>query len=246
MSRIGQRAIYVLSTGPMVVPQLEWHDHPVHQLTWASRGVLFAATADGTWTLPPDRALWIPAGVRHTMGSEGAAANCFLYLLPEHCPVDLAEPTVIAVSGLLRELAMHLADETLGLPARLRAESVVYDQLRPLPRAALLVVSPVDPRARRVAEALRDNPADDRGLEAWGRLAGASARTLARVFVAETGLSFGRWRTRLRLQAAMPLLATGTPVGVVAHRVGYHTASAFVAAFRRSMGMPPTAYWGSG
>jgi AraC-like DNA-binding protein len=72
---------------------------------------------------------------------------------------------------------------------------------------------------------------------------GASGRTLAREFVAEAGVPFGRWRTLLRLQAALPLLAAGQPVSRVAGRVGYENPSAFVAAFRRQTGLTPAAYF---
>jgi AraC-like DNA-binding protein len=69
-----------------------------------------------------------------------------------------------------------------------------------------------------------------------------SARTLRRLFLAETGLSFGRWERRARLRAALPLLAAGAPVAAAARRAGYATPSAFVAAFRRTVGFPPGAY----
>jgi len=53
----------------------------------------------------------------------------------------------------------------------------------------------------------------------------------------------GRWRSLLRLEAALPALAAGEPVGNVARRVGYESASAFVAAFRRETGVTPAAYF---
>jgi AraC-like DNA-binding protein len=102
---------------------------------------------------------------------------------------------------------------------------------------------PDDDRARQAARALLANPADKRTLAEWGREAGASERTLARGFLAGTGIPFGRWRTLLRLQAALPALAAGDPVSAVARRVGYDTASAFVAAFGRETGLTPTAYF---
>jgi AraC-like DNA-binding protein len=75
------------------------------------------------------------------------------------------------------------------------------------------------------------------------RHVGASERTLARSFLADTGIPFGRWRTLLRLPAALPALAAGQPVGNVARHVGYETPSAFVAAFHRETGMTPAAYF---
>ena len=69
----------------------------------------------------------------------------------------------------------------------------------------------------------------------------ATMRSLARAFAAEAGVPFGRWRTLLRLQAALSMLAAGEPVSRVAGRVGYDTPSAFVAAFRRETGQTPGA-----
>ncbi len=102
---------------------------------------------------------------------------------------------------------------------------------------------PSTPTARQVAEALRADPADRRTLREWGRAVGASERTLARAFAAEAGVPFGRWRTLLRLQAALSMVAAGEPVSRVAGRVGYDTPSAFVAAFRRETGQTPGSFF---
>jgi AraC-like DNA-binding protein len=102
---------------------------------------------------------------------------------------------------------------------------------------------PADDRARKVADAIAADPADGRTLAEWGHDVGASERTLARAFLAETGVSFGRWRTLLRVQTALAALAQGEPVGNVARRVGYDSDSAFVQAFRRETGVTPAAYF---
>ncbi|MFT2019851.1 helix-turn-helix domain-containing protein [Streptomyces sp. 796.1] len=221
------------------------HQHRAHQLAWAKEGVLAVRAAGNTWILPPSMALWLPARTVHATGATGRAALLrSLYFPPERCPVRWERPTVVAVSALLRELIGTLADGSLGSGARGRAEAVVFDQLRPVSVTTVLAPLPRDPRAREVAAALRHHPADDRTLADWGRTVGTSARTLARAFVADTGLPFGQWRARLRLQAALPLLAAGAPVTAAARRVGYASTSAFVAAFRRTVGVPPRAYFG--
>jgi AraC-like DNA-binding protein len=122
---------------------------------------------------------------------------------------------------------------------------LLADLLTPMPMTTIQVRLPASEPARRVAEALRADPSDRRTLQEWGQQVAASGRTLARAFVAETGVPFGRWRTLLRLQAALPRLADGEPVGRVASRVGYDTPSAFVAAFRRETGQTPAAYFRS-
>ena len=96
-----------------------------------------------------------------------------------------------------------------------------------------------DPRLQRLAEALRAEPARDLGLEDWARHCGASPRTLTRLFRAETGMSFGRWRQQLRLAEAAALLSRGVPPARAAAAVGYASAPAFGAAFRAAFGTTP-------
>src|SRR5262249_46651214 len=121
-----------------------------------------------------------------------------------------------------------------GLDAgrRSHAEALLAGLLTPVPVTTIQVRLPSAVTARRVAEALRADPADRRTLREWGREVGASERTLARAFAAETGVPFGRWRTLLRLRAALSMLAAGEPVSRVSGRVGYDT---------RARSWPPSA-----
>jgi AraC-like DNA-binding protein len=219
-----------------------WHTHEEHQLAWAPVGVLTVVTEQATWVLPPTRALWIPARLRHETRASGPATMRSLYLRPDLCPIGWAAPTPVRAEPLLTELIGYLERESLEPPRRARAEALLTDLLDPVPLATIEVRLPTDERARDVAKALGDNPADKRTLEEWGRHVGASGRTLARAFLAGTGVPFGRWRTLLRLQAALPALAAGQPVGNVGRRVGYESSSAFVAAFRHETGLTPAAY----
>lgn len=220
------------------------HAHHEHQLNWTTSGVLGVAVGDQSWVLPPTLALWLPAGVRHSTGATRAAVLRSLFL-PANLP-DLGEgrPVPVAVDGLLIALATHLEREDLDDRARARAEAVVMDALRPLSSRPVVLREPVDPRCRAVAAALHARPDDDRSLAAFAAAVGSSRRTLSRLFVLETGLSFERWRRQLRVRSALPMLAEGLPVDHVARAVGYATASAFLAAFRRAVGTSPGHYLG--
>jgi AraC-like DNA-binding protein len=223
--------------------RFEWHDHDKHQLAWSPEGVLVVRTDAGSYVLPPTRALWIPAGTSHETRAVGAAVLRSVYIQTSRCPIHWASPTPVEVSPLLRELIPHLSGDALAEKERRRAEAVLFDLVAPLAVATIDVRLPTDERAHRVAEALLADPGDGRTLHDWGRQVGASSRTLARAFVSETGLSFGRWRTLARLQSALFQLAEGRPVGLVATRVGYRTPSAFVAAFRAHTGVTPGRYF---
>jgi AraC-like DNA-binding protein len=233
-----------VATFPMPVGRrFEWHHHHEHQLAWSPEGVLVVRTRAGSYVLPPTRALWIPAGTSHETQASGAAVLRTVYVSTRACPIAWDTPTPVGVSPLLGELIPHLEDDSLATEQRLRAEAVLFDLLTPLGVTTIDIRLPTDERAYRVAEALLTDPSDGRTLHAWGREVGASSRTLTRVFLSETGLSFGRWRTLARLQAALLQLAEGQPVGLVATRVGYRTPSAFVAAFRAHTGVTPGRYF---
>jgi AraC-like DNA-binding protein/quercetin dioxygenase-like cupin family protein len=245
MSQNGQDQLSVLRVAAVPMPAgtvFAHHSHPAHQLAWTDSGVLQVATGDGIWVLPPTRALWLPAGVAHETSGLGTTVLRGVYLDPDRCPVTWAQPQALAVGRLLAALLRHL-DGQLAPDARARAEAMLPDLLEPIPVATIQLDLPGDERAREVAEALLADPSDARSLGSWGREIGASTRTLSRGFRDGTGITFSRWRTAARIRAALPLLAAGRSIGQVAPAVGYHTASAFVAAFRRETGTTPATYF---
>jgi AraC-like DNA-binding protein/quercetin dioxygenase-like cupin family protein len=231
---------FALADGHRFAP----HRHPTHQLAWAPRGVVTMRVGTRVWVLPRSRGLWIPADMPHDVLVGGSTTMLGIYFDPAACPIGWEEPTVVATSGLFAGLLEHLGGDLAGTPRR-RVEAVVFDLLVPLPVTVLDVPTPSDPRAAAVAVALHADPADGRSLAAWGRHVGASSRTLARVIQRETGMGFDRWRTQLRVVEALGRLADGASVTRVAHDVGYASTSAFVAAFRRTTGTTPGAYFAS-
>lgn len=240
----------LVSIGTFFMPagtRFTQHTHRTHQLAWASRGTLTVDVASRRWVLPTTRALWIPSGVPHEVVSAGRTTMTSLYLQtsPPADPGQWGTVRPTRVTSLLAELIGYLDDPDLGPERRAHGEAVLLDLLRPVTATALEAPLPTDPRARQVAGELLDDPACALAVEAWGRRVGTSGRTLARLFLADTGMSFGRWRTLVRLQAALPALAVGEPLHRVSRGVGYGTVSAFVAAFRRETGTTPGAYFGA-
>ena len=73
------------------------------------------------------------------------------------------------------------------------------------------------------------------------RQSGLSARTLERLFRAETGMSFGLWRQKARLLESVRLLAQGGSVTDAALDSGYSSVSAYIAAFKQTFGCTPGA-----
>jgi len=227
-----------------VVPE---HLHPEDQLVYACRGVMTVLTSEGAWVVPAQRAVWIPARTPHSIVMSGAVSMRTLYLrahlvrrLPRSC-------CVVNVSPLLQELILH-ACKFPSLNRRSRAQrhliDLIVDQLETVQAIPLQLPSPSDPRAVRVAGALQRDPSDRFPLEKICRTAGASKRTIERLFQLETKLSLGKWRQQLRLMRSLESLAAGEKITHAALEAGYSTPSAFIAMFRRTLGVTPRRYFG--
>jgi AraC-like DNA-binding protein len=130
-----------------------------------------------------------------------------------------------------------------NVPNEVRLAGILLDQLEALPAVPLQLPMPRDPRARTVAGLLERHPGAVRKLTAFAREVGTSRRTLERLFRAETHLTLGRWRQRLRLIHALRRLATGRSVTHVALDLAYDSPSAFVAMFKRELGTTPGRYF---
>lgn len=222
------------------------HAHKRSQVIYASSGVMRVQTPQGAWVVPPHRAVWVPAGVVHDVRMAGAVAMRTLYIAPEAVRTLPDECCVVAVTPLLRELILRAVELPLlydehGAEGRLMA--LILDELRALPVLPLSLPMPADPRLLRICKAILDEPSDTRTLGAWGRQVGASGRTLARGFVRETGMTFGRWRQQARLLEALTRLAQDQSVTTIALDLGYDSPSAFTSMFRRALGRTPSTYF---
>jgi AraC-like DNA-binding protein/mannose-6-phosphate isomerase-like protein (cupin superfamily) len=224
---------------------IETHRHDWHQLVYASRGALEVTTRDRTWLVPSRRAIWVPAGVPHGFVALGRTLVETLYVLPEWNRETLAACAAIDVSDLLRSLVLEIArigalDESN--PAHGRLAGVLLDQVRSAELLELQIPMPADDRALAVARAILAEPSSKETPAMLARRAATSERTLARLFMAETGMTLARWRTQARFVNAVRALAGGTPIGEVAGDVGYESTSAFINAFKRVFGVTPGRY----
>jgi AraC-like DNA-binding protein len=218
-----------------------------HGLIYASSGVMSVHTAQGWWVVPPHRAVWVPAGVERSIEVSAGLAMRSLYVKPRAGPALPRACCVLNVSPLLRALILHTIEIGMlnrAIPAHARLIGVLIDQLRELHAVPLQLPHPSDPRARRVASRLVEHPGTTAPLGELAKRAGASPRTIQRLFGTETTMTFAKWRERLRLLHALRLLAGGDAVTTVAMELGYSSPSAFTAMFRRAFGTTPSRYFG--
>jgi AraC-like DNA-binding protein/mannose-6-phosphate isomerase-like protein (cupin superfamily) len=222
------------------------HCHSRAHLFYCAEGVFRIVRKEATWMVPPSQAVWIPSGADHCVYATQPIALLSLFVdasatsgLPDNC-------RVVHISSLLRELifkAIDVGNDYVPSGAGARLMQVILDELLNLEPAPLSLPLASDKRVCRVIETLLTQPEDERSLEDWATCVGASARTLARLFLSETGLTFAHWRRQMRLLEAIDRLGKGQAVTSVALDLGYESASAFIAMFRRTLGAPPGKYF---
>ncbi|WP_280155712.1 helix-turn-helix transcriptional regulator [Piscinibacter sp. XHJ-5] len=238
-----------LRTDTRVVP----HCHPWGQLAISATGVVRLTVEHGTYLVPPSRALWIPPGVEHAVTVIEDADLRTLYLHDDPAPPPAwKQCRVLEVSDLLRALAMAMdirADGAAALVAdelerERRLGALVLDELRRARPVRLGVDLPADKRLRMLCEAVLDDPTRHATLDGWARDSGASTRTVARLFRQQLGTTFLQWRQQVLLARALALAARKLPMATIAAELGYASPSAFSAMVRRSVGAPPSRFFG--
>jgi AraC-like DNA-binding protein len=243
------------------------HSHPWAQVAISVSGVARITAGHATYLVPAWRAVWIPPDIEHEVAAVEKAELRTLYIdqaegvgpgVPADRRAEWSACRVLEVSPLLRELvlqmdvAMDVARDGTGsapAPALLARErlmgALVLDELRRAAPVRLGIELPHDKRLRALCEAVIADPGRHASLEGWAGEAGASTRTVARLFRQELDTSFGPWRQQVLLARARTLAARGLPMGVIAAELGYASASAFTAMVRRSVGAPPARFFGS-
>jgi AraC-like DNA-binding protein len=238
------------------------HQHAWAQVAFSTTGVLRVTAADHTYIVPPSRAVWIPPGVEHVVAVIEDAELRTLYLHQGNAGVgpaplagtaaagDWRRCRVLEVSALLRELAQQLqAEAERGPPgaapgARERCvAALLQDEICRAHAVPLGVGLPADKRLRALCEAVIDHPTRHATLDGWALEAGASVRTVARLFRQELGTTFAEWRQQVLLAKALSMAAHKRPVSHIASALGYASASAFSAMVRRSVGMSPSRFF---
>jgi AraC-like DNA-binding protein len=223
------------------------HSHPWNQLVYAISGVLIVAVEGSCFVVPPEQAVWLPTGTRHSVGSLFGAEFRSLYIADKPAPNVADVCTVIAVPPLLRALIIEAAvveqqekKDDGGYATRITG--LIIDQLRRAEPVGSALPWPRQGPLLTLCEALYANPDDAQSAGEWGTQLGMSARTLTRRFASETGLSMREWRQRLRLFKAVELLAGETSITDIALELGYASTSAFTYMFRKETGRSPLAH----
>jgi AraC-like DNA-binding protein len=222
------------------------HQHDYHQLLYAREGLLVVHSPVGRWVVPPTRAIWMPAGTRHSSRCVGDVEQRNVSVEIEAGSQLPSVPCAVEVGPLLRQLLQ--AAEAVSYPYDEdtrdgRVMRLILDELKTLAVLPLHLPHPTDERIAAICSHITSHPDDTATLDDWATHTGLHMKTIQRLFTRELGMTFGQWRQRSRLLAGLERLAHGLPVIQVAMALGYESPSAFSAMFRKHFGLSPSAFF---
>jgi AraC-like DNA-binding protein len=239
-------AVRSLATNYATGYQIEPHQHPWHQLLFASSGAMTVSASPVSWMVPTGRAVFIPARCVHAIRMWGLVEMRTLYFSPSLTNFGTPSCRVIEVSPLLRELILRSV-ELAALDSRVAPDTWMIRLLEEEVKAAaaaaedspLALPMPADERALALARHVLEQPSSKDVVDDLALEYGLARRTLERRFREETGMSFGMWRQKARLLDSIRLLAQGNSVTDAALDCGYSSVSAFITAFKGTFGYTP-------
>jgi AraC-like DNA-binding protein len=227
------------------------HRHPLHrhmrnQVLYASKGVMVVETAQGTWIVPPQRAVWIPGGIDHEIRMIGDVSTRSVYLKDGVIEKASDRCQVLGITPLLGRLLTEAVDLPVAYESDERANHImrlIILELRSTVELPLSVSIPAHAKLKLKCRHFLANPNSSDNINDWAADLHMSRRAFTRLFRQETGMSLSEWRQQAIVVTALSRLASGEPVTVVALDCGYSNAGAFSSMFRRITGTAPTQYF---
>ncbi len=216
--------------------------HDWGEFVFSFSGVIELTVGNRQYLTPPHYGLWLPPQTEHGASTRSEACYCVLDIASARCSRLPATVCTLAAGPIIKAILADLVARQVDYPRDdddERLMEVLVDQMSLAPRQDTYLPISEDRALSQVLEALREQPGDNRPLEAWASVVHSTERTLSRRCQRDLGMSFVEWRQRLRLVRALSMLEDGIAVQTVALELGYSTSSAFIAMFHRLMGTTP-------
>lgn len=223
--------------------ELAEHQHRRGQFLYAASGVIAVSTPDGAWVAPPERAVWIPAGTSHAVRFVSAVQARGVLIDTSVCSTLPASCRIVEVSALLRQLLLAAADiptdyDEAGRDGRVM--QLLVSEIGAAPSVPIAVPFPRHAALAALCHAFLERPRARAQIDDWARALAMNRRSFTRLFRRETGISVAAWRQQACVAVALPCLAAGESVTVIALDLGYESPANFSTMFKRTLGVSPS------
>lgn len=222
--------------------EMSEHCHRRGQFLYAASGVIAVRTPGGAWVVPPERAVWIPEGVPHSVRIVGAVEARGVLIDTEICTSLPRTCQVVGVSPLLRQLLLAAAEIPAEYDEAGRDGTLMQLLVAEISAALPIPLAVPFPRHGPLAALclnFLERPRAMVPIDQWAQALAMNRRSFTRLFRHETGMSLAEWRQQACVAVALPRIASGEPITTIALDLGYETPANFSTMFKRVVGAPP-------
>lgn len=233
--------------GELLIPT---HNHEKAQLTYTKGGIVHIHTPGHTYYIPPRHFMWIPAGVYHSISTNTETSimrNLYFPVEENEFPFYSREG-IYMMDDLLLNLILftekwrgdiHKNDKNYAIA--LAIKSILPDICDT--SIPLSLPFPENDRLKKIITYMSEHTAEQISYKKLAAKFGFSERSLNRLFQKETGMSFIKYFTIMKMLRAIELLLTGKyTITEVAFEVGYNSAPTFSNTFYKLLGQRPSDY----
>lgn len=237
----------VLAKTHLAGSTLPSHQHSTGQMVFATQGVMLIETALGRWTVPPQRALWIPPHESHAIEMLTETHMRTVYFHPDFIAgcnafTRHSKVHVVVASAMIKELVLGLFETERSVDMRDLVAKLLLHALVETAYLPTYLPMPTDKKIKNALSTLMTKNEWQQSLDEVSANSHLSSRTFTRRFKSEVGMSFRNWRQHARLVKSLDLLALNQSIKSIAHTMGYASTSAYCAAFRDLLGCIPSEF----
>ena len=221
------------------------HSHNWGQFVYSKKGVIVVKTCTDKYIIQPEQGMWLISNTLHEVMALSDVTLTSLYINNE-----ISQQLSVACKILeVNEFLKCLMKEASTIPSNYYWQSsdgrllrLIVDRLSLASEVRLNLPYPKDGRLTKLLGKMQESPSDRKSLNEWGKIIGASSRTISRLFKQETGLNYSEWRARFLIQTAISRLVLGDSITSISLFLGYDSTAAFTYMFKEKTGVTPKKY----
>ncbi|WP_289040909.1 helix-turn-helix transcriptional regulator [uncultured Zobellia sp.] len=221
------------------------HAHPRAQLISCNAGVMEVVTKNNIWIVNSLQSVWIASNEEHQVYFPNNVKVVTAFIDESRLndlPKDsFAFESSNFLNSLLEKVTSFFNPNTYTQQQN-RIIEVFLDELSNIKPSTTFLPTSQDKRVKLVLWALMDDLSSKHTVSYYANKSFVSPRTLSRLFNKELGMSFGDWKTRLKLMEAIKQLGEKKSIKEIAFNLGYENVSSFIVTFKKHFGKTPTNY----
>lgn len=221
------------------------HSHLGLQVLYAQHGDMCVNSETASCLANPSQVVLVPSRIEHEIKIGRQAEMATIYIENPEWEKGISRDMVsFPASPMLKQLIARTI--TLSQKKDFKPQDNIYLlgmlllELETTRNDLHTPSLPDDKRALFICKEILKNPLNSAGLSELSNLAGASPRTINRIFQKHYGMTFHQWRTQIKLRWAEKKIQAGQSISEIACELGYASTSAFSYSFKKSTGKSPT------